>query len=311
MMMGALCPGQGSQTVGMGRDLINRYPEIDQMLREAGDFVNTDLIRVVKKGPSRHLQSTGIAQVAIFVFSAGIHRVLSRLAVSFDCAAGHSVGEISALHLAGAVEYQAALKLVIARAAAMEHAASLQNGGMAAVMASNLTEIEQVAKANNVAVANLNAPNQTVISGDMQDLARAENALKTKGIRFRRLQVGGAFHSPLMEPALDLFDEALADCTFSQPKIPVVSNVTGALLMESSDLRSELRQQICAPVQWRSCLDALVDLGAEEFVEVGFGKHMKGLVRLNHPEHACFLTSTSKEIDILRTRQSDSLRCAS
>lgn len=299
MKLAMLCPGQGSQMVGMGRALMAQYPVFDEMLSEAGERMSLDLAKAVLRGPARLLQSTRVAQVAIFVFSAGVGQVLDRAGVRFDIAAGHSLGELSALHLAGALDFSDALNLVIARAEAMEHANQQAQGGMAAVMGERTSALKQICAEAGISVCNFNTPTQTVISGEMSALAKVEAALKVEGYRVQRLQVAGAYHSPLMEPALPIFVAALAKCGFHTPHIPVVSNVTGKVLGASDDVHKELLTQVTAPVLWQDCIDTMVAEGATAFVEVGFGKHMKGLALQNAVEVPCFGTSSPGEIDTI------------
>ncbi|WP_349368699.1 ACP S-malonyltransferase [Salinarimonas sp.] len=296
MTLAMLCPGQGSQAVGMGRALLSHHPVFDEMLADAGARMSVDLGRVVRKGPARLLQSTRVAQVAIFVFSAGIGRILHAAGVRFRMAAGHSLGEISALHLAGAIRFDDALDLVIARAAAMEHANALSPGGMAAVSGAWTEECGEICATAGITVCNFNAPTQTVISGDVAALAQAEAALRAAGLRVTRLDVAGAYHSPLMAPAVPMFEEALARCPMHEPRIPVLSNVTGAVIGSEDDLRRELLTQVTAPVLWKTCLSTMAAQGASAFVEVGIGKQMRGLALQNMPGATCLGTASPGEI---------------
>lgn len=296
MTLAMLCPGQGSQVVGMGRALLSHYPILDAMLDQAGARMALDLGQVVRRGPPRLLQSTRVAQVAIFVFSAGIGHVLRQSGVRFSIAAGHSLGEISALHLAGAIDFDDALDLVIARAAAMDHANALSHGGMAAVSGGWTPALQAICTAAGITACNFNAPTQTVISGDIAALARVETALRDAGLRVTRLDVAGAYHSPLMAPALPMFNEALARCPMRSPQIPVLSNVTGAQIGPADDLRHELLSQVTAPVLWKDCLSAIAATGPTALVEVGIGKQMKGIALHNMPAVPCLGTSTPAEI---------------
>lgn len=299
MRLGFLCPGQGSQEVGMGRALMAREPLISEMLSEAGERMEMDLLRAVKKGPSRVLTSTRVAQVAIYVFSAGIGRILARDGIEPTVTAGHSLGQISALQIAGALSYDDALDLVIARANAMELANSISHGSMSAVLGDVPEDLGAICDRNGIWVANYNTPGQTVISGGVDGLSAAEEDLKALGLRVKRLQVAGAYHSGLMEAALPAFEEALAKCEFDTPKLPVLSNVSGGILGPSSNLREELLSQVTAPVLWRNCVDGMKELGIDAFVEVGFGKHMKGLALQNQPDLKCYTSSSPKEIDTI------------
>ncbi len=283
----------------MGRALMAREPLIAEMLSETGERMETDLLRAVTKGPTRVLTSTRIAQVAIFVFSAGIGRILAREGIQADVAAGHSLGQISALHLAGAISYSDALDLVIARANAMEEANAQNHGSMAAVLGDVPDDLAAICERHGIWIANNNTPSQTVISGGVEGLSAVEDELKARGVRAKRLQVAGAYHSGLMQAALPEFEAALKKCRFEAPRIPVFSNVTGEALGPTSDLRADLLAQVTAPVLWRTCVDAMAARKIDAFVEVGFGKHMKGLALQNQPDLRCHTTSTPKEIDAL------------
>ena len=281
----------------MGRALMAREPLIGEMLSETGERMETDLLRAVTKGPTRDLTSTRIAQVAIFVFSAGIGRILAREGIQADVAAGHSLGQISALHLAGAITYSDALDLVIARANAMEEVNAQIHGSMAAVLGDVPDDLAEICERHGIWIANFNTPSQTVISGGVEGLSAVEDELKARGVRAKRLQVAGAYHSGLMQAALPEFESALNKCSFEAPRIPVFSNVTGEALGPTSDLRADLLAQVTAPVLWRTCVDAMAARKIDAFVEVGFGKHMKGLALQNQPDLRCYTTSTPKEID--------------
>ena len=266
LRLAVLFPGQGSQA-GLARHEVARLRP--DLLERARAEVSDDLFERASEG-------TRWAQPALYCSAlAGWERLRGELEPG--AMAGHSLGEIAALAAAGALSAEDGLRVVAARGRLMQDAAEAEgNGGMLAVRTRDRVTLAAVADACGVAVANDNAPDQVVLSGSVKALERAEERLASLRVRFKRLPVAAAFHSPLMEPAVDGFRAVLADVDIHEPRVPVWSCVTAAPF---DDVRARLAEAIVAPVRWRSVVEALRDRGAERFVETGPGRVLTGLVR--------------------------------
>ena len=285
-----LCPGQGAQTVGMGKDLAERFPAAREMFQAIDDTLGFGLSRLMFEGPEQELTATHNAQPAILAHSAAVFAVMHGHPRAV-AAAGHSLGEYSAYVTAGALTPTDAAALVRRRGALMHQAGTERPGTMAAVLGLATAEVEAACRdastGGAVAVAaNLNAPDQTVISGDRAGIARAGAACKARGARrVIPLKVSGAFHSPLMAPAAGPLRAALDETPFSDPAFPVVANATAEPVRAAGPARRLLADQLTAPVRWVACVQRAAELAGEgagagaRFVEIGPGNVLAGLVK--------------------------------
>lgn len=283
-----LFPGQGAQTPGMGKDFSAACPESAALFAEANDILGYDLRALCFEGPSETLTLTTHAQPAIYVTSAAVTAAL-RSAGKLDdvvAAAGLSLGEYTALWFAGAFSFADGLRLVKKRGAAMQAASDAPPSGMVSLVGADRDAAEKTAAAARgdgvLVVANLNAPGQIVLSGDKEACARVPEAAKAFGIRRAiPLQVAGAFHSPLMEPARAALVEALDATPMHDLRIPVVSNVTGKAVTTAADARALLARQVVAPVLWEDSMKELGAMGIRRFIEPAPGAVLTALLRKN------------------------------
>lgn len=273
-------PGQGSQFIGMGKELYENSSSAKELFEQANDILGFRITDIMFNGPDEDLKRTDVTQPAIF-----IHSVIAakELGDEFkpDMVAGHSLGEFSALVSAGAMSFEDGLKLVQQRAQAMQEACEMTPGTMAAVLALADETVEEVC--NNidgvVVAANYNCPGQLVISGELSAVELACEKMKEAGAkRALLLPVGGAFHSPLMEPAREKLAAAIKNTSFSEPICPVYQNVPATAVASSEEIKSNLISQLTAPVKWTQSVQNMIADGAEEFTEVGPGKVLQGLV---------------------------------
>ncbi len=280
-------PGQGSQFKGMGQDLYQNSETARQLFDQADEILGFSLTKVMFEGTDEELKQTNVTQPAIFLHSVAL--ALTSESFDADMVAGHSLGEFSALVAAGALSFADGLKLVAQRAAAMQKACELQPSTMAAVLGLADDKIEaicaEVAASGEVVVpANFNCPGQVVISGSLEGVRIAGEKLKEAGAkRVLPLQVGGAFHSPLMEPAREELAQAIAGTTFSQPHCPIYQNVNAQPSTDVETIKANLIAQLTAPVRWTQSVEAMVADGATQFIECGPGKVLQGLVKKISP----------------------------
>ena len=293
-----LCPGQGSQTVGMGRDLADRFPVAAQTFAEADEALGFALSRLCFEGPEADLRLTENTQPAILTVSVAAARVLDEHGVKPALAAGHSLGEWSAHVVAGTLSFADAVRSVKARGRAMQLAVPPGQGAMAAVLALDPALVAEAcaeAAAETglvVQAANLNSAAQTVISGAAAAVEKASALCKAKGARRAvPLPVSAPFHCALMQPAQEEVARVLATLTLHEPGIPVAANVTGALVTTAAGTCDALTRQVTGAVRWMDCMGALKAAGAELFIEAGPGKVLCGLLKQIDPS----LTSTNVE----------------
>ncbi|WP_136077378.1 ACP S-malonyltransferase [Pontiella desulfatans] len=274
-------PGQGSQVVGMGKDLADAIPECKALFDQANEILGYDLAGICFEGPQEELNKSNHAQLGIFVASAAAFKALElkQPGLEYDVLAGHSLGEWTALHIAGVVGFEDAIKILKARGEFMQAACVENPGAMLAVMNLDGDKLVEIATEAGCNVANFNSLAQTVLSGTAESIDKAEVLCQEAGAkRSIRLPVAGAFHSPLMQPAADRMDAFLADVELAAPKVPVLSNVT-ADVHEAAAIRGNMVKQITSSVQWVSSVQKLVADGVEEIVECGPGKVLAGLIK--------------------------------
>ncbi|MCK4545871.1 MAG: ACP S-malonyltransferase [Candidatus Eisenbacteria sp.] len=279
-----LFPGQGAQHVGMGRDLYEGFEVCRSVFDRANEVLGTDLARLCFEGPGDELRKTVNAQPAIVTHSVAAWTLVTEEGIRAGLIAGHSVGEYSALVAAGVLRFEDAVRLVRRRGELMYEAGIDHPGTMSAVVGldeETVSRICEKASASGVVqVANLNSPEQIVVSGSVRGVEEAERLAREAGAkRVVRLEVSGAFHSPLMEDAGKGLREALGRVVFSNPRVPVVTNVDGRAVDDAESLRRALDLQLTSPVRWVSCMRTLIADGCESFVELGPGRVLSGLLR--------------------------------
>ena len=276
-------PGQGAQFVGMGKDLYDNNAKAKELFEKANDILGYRITDIMFEGTDDDLKQTKVTQPAVF-----LHSVISAVCLgdAFQPAmvAGHSLGEFSALVAAGALSFEDGLRLVYARAMAMQKACEAQPSTMAAIIGMADDQVEEIcAKINReghvVVCANYNNPGQIVISGDVDAINEACEQLKAAGAkRALPLKVGGAFHSPLMQPAKDELQAAIEQTHFQTPKCPVYQNVDGKPHIEPAEIKLNLISQLTSSVRWTQCVQNMIADGADDFTECGPGKALQGMI---------------------------------
>lgn len=279
-------PGQGAQYEGMGKDLYEAYDEARELFEQANEILGFRITDIMFNGTSEDLKQTRVTQPAVMIHSYVKSRVCT--IERPDMVAGHSLGEYSALVASGALTFEDGLKLVAKRAEAMQKACELRPSTMAAVLGLEDEKVDEICReiADEVVVAaNFNCPGQVVISGSIEGVEQACEKLKAAGARRAlRLQVGGAFHSPLMEPAAAELREAILGTEFMRPICPVYQNVDAKPQTEPEMIRENLIKQLTSPVRWTETVRNMVADGAGEFYEFGPGDVLKGLIRKISPD---------------------------
>jgi len=280
-MKAYIFPGQGAQFPGMGLDLYETSPEAQHLFEEANEILDFNITDIMFEGTAEALKETKVTQPAIFLHSVILAKTL---ADNFkpDMVAGHSLGEFSALVTNGALTFEDGLRLVSQRALAMQKACELQPSTMAAVLGLEDSLVEKICNDTEgiVVAANYNCPGQLVISGEIEAINRACENMKEAGARRALvLPVGGAFHSPLMEPAREELAAAIENTTFSKPICPIYQNVTASAIVDEAKIKLNLISQLTSPVRWTQSVEQMIEDGATLFTEVGPGKVLQGLVK--------------------------------
>lgn len=279
-------PGQGSQFPGMAKDLYEQSPVAKALLDQANEILGFSITDIMFHGTAEDLKQTKVTQPAVFLHSVALAKSLGD-AFQPDMVAGHSLGEFSALVANGALAFEDGLRLVYQRALAMQKACEIKPSTMAAVLGLEDAVVEQVcASVDGVVVAaNYNCPGQLVISGETSAVEIACEKLKEAGAkRALLLPVGGAFHSPMMEPAREELAQAIQNTEFKTPICPVYQNVTATAISNPEEIKQNLLIQLTAPVKWTQSVQQMVADGATDFIEVGPGKVLQGLVQKIHKE---------------------------
>jgi len=274
-------PGQGSQAVGMGKDLAAAYPEAKVWFDRASDALGFDLAQVCFEGPAGELTRSDRAQPAIFVHSVAAWELLkARVDIVPVAAGGLSSGEWAALYAAGVVSFEDAIRILRVRGEAMQAACTAEPSGMVSIIGLDDDKILAICEQLDIQVANYNSPGQTVVSGKADAVAKVPELAKAAGAKLAvPLPVAGAFHSRLMAPAEKIFAGFLAGISFAEPAFPVMSNVTGAAHADAAAIRRDMPRQITGSVRWVENVAAMAALGVEQVVECGPGKVLTGLVK--------------------------------
>ena len=280
-MKAYIFPGQGAQFTGMGLDLYNNSQMAQELFEQANEILGFRITDIMFEGTAEQLKQTNVTQPAIFLHSVILAKVLGD---SFqpEMVAGHSLGEISALVAADILSFEDGLQLVSKRASAMQKACEIMPSTMAAVLGLEDQIVEQTCEAVDgvVVAANYNCPGQLVISGEVSAIQKACELLTEKGARRALvLPVGGAFHSPMMEPAREELAAAIKETQFNEPSCPVYQNVPASAVTSATEIKENLILQLTAPVKWTQSIQAMVADGGTEFIEVGPGKVLQGLMR--------------------------------
>ncbi len=277
----AVFAGQGAQAVGMGRDLAETFPECRELFQRANEALGFDLAKICFEGPEEELTKTNVTQPAIFVASVACLTALKSLKpdFGFDMAAGLSLGEWTALHAAGVVTFDQAVRILEARGRFMQDACDATAGGMVSVMRLPLEKIAEIADATGLTMANINSAEQIVLSGERDAVAAAEAEVKAAGGRAIVLKVAGAYHSPLMASAAERLAEMLAAEELQAPTVPVISNVTGEPHGNIDEIRRTMVAQVTGSVRWLDSVNWCTANGIGRFVEFGPGRVLTGLIR--------------------------------
>ena len=277
-------PGQGAQTVGMGKDLYDSFDSVKTLFKQADEAVGFSLSKIFFDGQEEELRKTSNAQPALVAVSIACLRAAQEVggknlpAPTFM--AGHSLGEYTALAAANVIDFSTAVFLAKERGRLMFEAGLKTPGGMMAIIGLDEAILAEVCKETNTVIANINSPGQLVISGAVENIAKAGEMAKAKGAaRALPLQVSGAFHSPLMQPAVEGMTQILAKVTFKDPIVPIIANVTARPITSGSQVRDELLKQLCNGVQWQRSVEFMVGQGVGKFIEIGPGKVLAGLIK--------------------------------
>ncbi len=295
-----LFAGQGAQVVGMGKDLAGEFPAAADLFRQADEILGRKLSDIAWNGPIEELTKTSNCQPALFVHGLACFSILRELAGDFPAggAAGLSLGEMTAHAAAGTFDFENGLKLVQKRGEFMDEACAETIGGMAAMIGGLENDVRQLAADEDVDVANINAPGQIVISGELAKVEAAVGVAKEYGIRrATMLNVAGAYHSRLMESAYEKLGAALLEVQMQVPQFPVISNVTGREVETLPEIRHTLQDQVTSTVRWVGCMERLVDLGCDLFIELGPGGVLAGLLK-----------RTRKDVEVISVGDVESVR---
>jgi [acyl-carrier-protein] S-malonyltransferase len=295
-------PGQGSQIVGMGNDLYDKFQHAKEMYRHAEKILHFNVADISFNGPAEKLRETQFTQPALFVHSAVLTQILLSKGAKPACVAGHSLGEFSALFAAGALSFEEGVKLVKSRAELMQNVGKYNKGTMAAIIGMAVAEVEKVCRQVSVKgvvqIANLNSPVQTVISGSVAGVQEAMELAQEAGAkRVMRLNVSGAFHSELMQTAVPMFEKSIESAEIRNPAVPVYANVTAKATTDREEIKQLLAKQLVNPVRWTETINNMITDGVQRFVEVGSGTVLAGLVKRINKDVKVENISSAEELE--------------
>lgn len=294
-------PGQGSQYIGMGTELMETYPEIEAAFSKAKEELGNDYLSICINGPEETLNDTSYTQVCIYILSVGIFTILQNRGFMPRIVAGHSLGEYSALTAAGVISFEDGLNIVSKRARLMASAARLKPGKMLAVLGADMRTVDdivdQLSAKGIVSVANYNCPGQIVISAESALAEQLEKVLKSVGVKkIVPLTVSGAFHSKIMADAEKEFNSYLNSYIFLTAKVPVVPNTLAQPVVEAPDIRNALKTQMSTSVKWQQSIEQAIGLGISTFIEIGPGQVLSRLIKRIDKDVELFATETPKEM---------------
>jgi [acyl-carrier-protein] S-malonyltransferase len=303
-MFSVIFPGQGSQSVGMGKEFYDKYDLVKSLFKEADEALNTPLSKIILDGPKEELDLTANTQPAIFLISYSIFQVIKQeFNIDLNKAkffAGHSLGEYSALSSAGYLDFKDTIKILKIRGNAMQNSVLKGEGGMTAVLGATIEDIENILKENQesfkVEIANDNSEGQIVLSGKIQDLDKLSILLKEKKIKNIRLPVSAPFHCSLMSKATEIMQEELSKLNFKKGTNPLISNITADEIFNAEELKDLLVKQIENRVRWRESVVNMVNKGVDQFIEIGPGKVLSGLVKRINKEVLVSSINSEEEI---------------
>jgi [acyl-carrier-protein] S-malonyltransferase len=310
-MFSVIFPGQGSQLVGMGKDLHNKYSLVQDLFKEADDTLGFSLSSLILNGPKENLDLTENTQPAIFLVSYSIFRLIKeKFNINLNKAdffAGHSLGEYSALASAGALSFSDTLKILKSRGKAMQSSVPKGEGGMVAVLGSEIEIIENLINENKTKyecyIANDNSTGQIVLSGNIKDLEKMMVDLKSANIKNIKLPVSAPFHCKLMSKATSVMNEEIKKLNFNEPKNILISNVTGKEISNTNELKDLLVRQIENRVRWRESVLLMIDKGVNQFIEIGPGKVLSGLVKRIDKNVKVSAINTEEDIKLININE--------
>jgi [acyl-carrier-protein] S-malonyltransferase len=296
-------PGQGAQSVGMGKDLYEAFPAARELYDRADDILGFKLSKVVFEGPEDELQQTQNTQPAIAVTSLALLRVSAELNPGLierpAWVAGHSLGEYSALVAGGSLSFDDAVKLLRTRGKLMQEAGQANPGTMAAILGLDIGECDEVCRESGAEICNVNAPGQVVIGGRRDAVARALDYAKARGAaKVIPLSVSGAFHSSLMQPAADGMVQAIATAAIGDSQVPVVANCSANPISDERSIRNELVDQVCSPVQWSRTVEWLEKQGATTYIEFGPGRVLTAIIKRMQRKANCVNVSDAESLTL-------------
>ena len=307
-MFSVIFPGQGSQIVGMGKEFYEKYEIVKKLFREADDVLGINISKIILEGPKDDLNQTVNTQPAIFLISYSIYQVIkNEFNINLDKGkyfAGHSLGEYSALSCAGYLDFQKTIKILKARGNAMQNSVPKGEGGMLAILGTKIETIEKILEENKkifrAQIANDNTEGQIVLSGKTKDLELISNFLKNENIKNIKLPVSAPFHCNLMAKATEEMKKEFANIHFKQSDITLISNVTADKISNVDDLKSLLIDQIEKKVRWRESIVNMINYGVDQFIEIGPGKVLSGLVKRINKNVKITSINSQSDIESLR-----------